>query len=108
MPGIRVRHETLRNGLYTVEAGNQYPVPYQCPLCPTDLEGNPRVHIFKAHHIQLDNDGYGMVSEGVLELLQQVGMAGLTVENTVNDPPPLIVGGPDGNLPVVGEFVHPG
>lgn len=101
MPGIRVRHATHRNGMYTVEAGQPYGVPYDCPICH-------RIHILKSHHIMLDNDGYGMVSEGVLEALQQVGMAGLTIENTVNDPPPLTVGGADGNPPVVGEFVQQG
>jgi len=101
MPGIRVHHDVHRNGMYVVETQRQYPVPYDCPICF-------RTHIFKANHINLDADGYGIVSTGVWEELQTVDGAGLTVANEVASPPPLQVGGPEGNPPVVGAFILEG
>lgn len=86
MPGVRVHHPTHRNGRYTVETPTQYGVPYACPICH-------RVHIFKAHHIDLDDGGNGIVSEGVLADLRRVGLAGLEIVNEVKEPPRIYVAG---------------
>lgn len=92
MPGIRVHHPTLRGGTYVVEGGRPYPQPSPCPRCPVDFTGTPRTHYHKAHHIDLDGEGYAIVSEGVLEELRGLGMAGLSIENEVKAPPPLVIG----------------
>lgn len=97
MTGVRVRHATHRGGTYTVETPTSYPVPYDCPVCL-------RTHLYKAHHIDLDSEGYGMVSEGVLAELRKVGLAGLTIVNPVRKPPTLIIGG-SGERQVVGSLI---
>ena len=98
MPGVRVHHPTLRSGRYTVETPRQqYGVPYACPICK-------RLHYYKAHHIELDDNGNGIVSEGVLEELRYAGMAGLEIVNEVPKPPPVTIGDPrwNGHVPIIG------
>lgn len=81
MAGIRIRHESLRHGTLAVEHPDlPYKVPYLCPKCQV-------VHKNKVVHVYLDNEGEGIVSFEVLELLRQSGMPGLTYENVVENPP---------------------
>jgi hypothetical protein len=81
MAGVRIRHDSLRHGTLAVEHPTKpYKVPYLCPKCQI-------VHKNKVIHVYLDNEGYGIVSVEVLELLRQSGMPGLTYENVVENPP---------------------
>lgn len=106
MPGIRVHHPMFHGGTFVVEAGKEYGNPYECGRCRVNLDGSKRVHYRKTHHIDLDEHGNGIVSEGVLEALRSVGMAGLEVENEVKAPPTLTIGsGPMAE--VIGEYVQP-
>lgn len=86
MAGIRVIHDTLRNGTLTViHPTKRYKIPYTCPRCKV-------VHTHKAIHIWLGNDGAAIVSEEAYELLRQSGMPGLTFSNVVDNPPPQTIG----------------
>jgi len=69
----------------TVEHTRPYPTPFLCPTCN-------KTHINKTYHLNLDNKGDVIVSETVLERLQEIGMAGLSVENVVNKPPKITLG----------------
>jgi hypothetical protein len=90
VPGIRLRHPTLRNQVYTVGVPHRrYLSPYQCPRCQVE-------HHVKTYHFVLDADGAVIVSTEILRRLQEVpGIAGLLVENEVKEPPKqkVIVGG---------------
>jgi hypothetical protein len=70
---------------YVVELPQPYPEPYDCPSCRI-------THPNKAIHLRLNSNGDVFVSEGILALLQQVGLAGMEVANQVNNAPPQIVG----------------
>lgn len=86
MAGIRIVHDTLRNGWLVVHhPTKKYVVPYICPRCK-------ETHLNKAIHIWLDHQGTSIVSEEVHELLRQSGMPGLTFSNVVVNPPPQYVG----------------
>lgn len=66
--GVRLHHPTYRNGILSVEDNSiVYPVPYDCPTCKVP-------HVFKTHHIALDNNGNGTVHEGIYDLLKRAGL----------------------------------
>jgi hypothetical protein len=81
MAGIRVTHESLRNGILAVQhPTKKYVVPYACPRCNV-------VHLYKVIHVWIDNEGAGIISPEGYELLRQSGMPGLTFSNVVENPP---------------------
>lgn len=94
MSGIRLHHPTYRAAEgttinYVVETPQAYPVPYDCPACNV-------THARKAIHLRLDSNGDVIVSQPVYEALLAVPtMAGLVVENEVENPPDLVIGAVD-------------
>lgn len=92
MPGIRVQHPTQKNVRYTVvEPENPYPVPYTCT--PPEFGGCGSTHMFKTHHLNLDETGAVILSTGVFDRIKaRLGLDGFVVGNEVSKPPPLGVG----------------
>lgn len=87
MPGIRLRHPTLRNAMFTLRHdGRPMPVPHLCPVCHS-------AHLVKTYHLDLDANGERVVSETVLDRLTEADIAPLKVVGTEPDPEPLIVNG---------------
>lgn len=82
---IRLHHPTLASCNYVVEMPQRYPTPYECPSCRL-------THIHKAIHLRLDEHGDVFVAEGIYELLQTVGLAGMEFANVVHDAPPQVIG----------------
>lgn len=107
MPGIRVEHPTARNVRYTVvDARVPYPTPYQCT--PPALGGCGSVHLFKTHHLNLDETGSVIVSTGVFNRIRaRLERDGFRVTNEVRKPPAIGVGvnpskpGAWGDIPIV-------
>jgi hypothetical protein len=107
MAGIRIQHPTARSCRYTVvDAKVPYPVPFQCT--PPALGGCGAIHLFKTHHINLDQTGAGIVSEGVFTLIRdRLALDGFLVSNEVPKPPAIGVGlasgqpGAWGDIPIV-------
>lgn len=95
MPGVRVQHPTIRNVRYTVVDGAvPYPEPFVCS--PPALGGCGGTHLFKAHHLNLDDVGATIISLGVFERIKGRLIAdGFTLATEVKDPPPIVVGQPD-------------
>ena len=82
---IRLHHPTFASINYVVEMPQRYPTPYQCPSCRT-------THTHKAIHLRLDEHGDVFVAQGIYELLQTVGLAGMEFANVVENAPPQFVG----------------
>lgn len=106
MPGIRIQHPRARNARYVVvESANPYPVPYQCTA--PEMGGCGGVHLFKTHHINLDETGAGIVSPVVFERIRgRLILDGFSVGQEVAKPPAIGVGlgvGPGrwGNIPIL-------
>jgi hypothetical protein len=95
MPGVRVQHPTARLVRYTVIDGSiPYPEPFVCS--PPALGGCGGTHLFKAHHLNLDDVGACIVSVGVFERIKGRLIAdGFTLATEIKDPPPLAVGRAD-------------
>lgn len=92
MPGIRVQHPTQRNVRYTVvESDKPYPEPYTCT--PPEFGGCGSVHLFKAHHLNLDDTGAVILSTGVYDRIKQrLAIDGFIETNTVAKPPAIGIG----------------
>lgn len=110
MPGIRVHHQVFHGGTFVVEAGKPYASAWVCPRCNPTKNGSVRMHFHKAHHIDLDENGNGIISEGVLAAIREAdphGLAGLEIVNEVKDPPPLTVSMSDiGKQAIIaGEYI---
>jgi len=92
VPGIRVQHPTHKNVRFTVvEKHIPYPVPYQCT--PPEFGGCGSVHLFKTHHLNLDDTGACIVSTGVYERIKGLlALDGYVVTNEVAKPPTLGIG----------------
>ena len=89
MAGIMLRHDTARSQLVLVPILAKPLLddsPGMCPGCHT-------FHGCKTVHLVVDDAGRVMVSPGVLEDLKLAGLPELTIENEVQDPPPLVLGG---------------
>ena len=82
MPGVRIRHVSLRGVTVTVLHHRPYRTPVLCSLCKV-------AHEHKTYHITLDGEGTAIVSPRVLARLKEVGLPGFTVENEVPAPPPM-------------------
>lgn len=92
MPGIRVQHPSQKNVRYTVvQPDVPYGQPYQCT--PPEFGGCGSVHLFKTHHLNLDETGSVIVSEGVYERIKdRLHLDGFTTTNEVKKPPKLGIG----------------
>lgn len=92
MSGIRVQHPSHKNVRYTVvEPDKPYPVPYQCT--PPEFGGCGSTHIFKTHHLNLDDTGAVIVSQGVYERIKgRLALDGFVTANEVQKPPRLGIG----------------
>lgn len=110
MAGVRIQHPTQRNVRFTIsEPDHPYPSgPYQCT--PPEFGGCGQVHIFKTHHLNLDETGAAIVGDVLFEKVKlHLVAAGFIVTNEVQKPPTLGIGlGPQrngtgawGNIPIV-------
>lgn len=109
MAGVRIVHPTARSVRFTVTDPNQpYDVPYQCT--PPEFGGCGQVHLFKTHHVNLDETGGAIVGDLLWEKAAAYFYAnGFTVESEVLAPPSLGLGlGPQvegtgawGNIPII-------
>jgi hypothetical protein len=92
MAGIRVQHPTQKNVRYTVVEPNvPYPEPYTCT--PPEFGGCGSVHLFKTHHLNLDDTGAVIVSTGVYDRIKdRLALDGFTTANEVKKPPALGIG----------------
>lgn len=111
MAGIRIQHPTAASCRYTVvDGGVPYVAPYECT--PPDLGGCGSTHLFKTHHLNLDETGSVIVSTGVYERIKgRLALDGFVVANEVKDPPTLRLGmargaGAWGDIPIVRSPNH--
>lgn len=115
MAGVRLHHETAKNARFTVvENDRPYPTPYECP--PPEFGGCGITHMFKTHHLNLDDTGSVIISTPLYEKLKGLlGLNGFTMANEVKSPPPMGVAlgerrngfGSWGNIPIIkGEEQH--
>lgn len=109
MAGIRVQHPTERNVRYTVvEPTIPYRVPYQCT--PPEFGGCGSVHLFKTHHLNVDETGACIVGDVLYQKLKlRLTAEGFVQANVVKKPPVMGIGlgdhklgtGAWGNIPIV-------
>ena len=89
MPGVRLRHKSLTNCVYTIEHPlRPLQLPHDCFVCGQQ-------HKVKTYHLGLDEVGSVIVSTGVLDRLKEIPFIigkELTIESEVKDPPPITVG----------------
>jgi hypothetical protein len=92
MPGVRFQHPTQRNVRYTiVEPSIPYPEPYQCT--PPEFGGCGSVHLFKTHHLNLDDTGSVILSIGMVERIKErLAADGFVQTNAVAKPPAMGIG----------------
>ena len=85
--GIRIKHKSMRNVLLAVrDRTERIKPPY--PACSACGIGEPGHEGYKTRHVMLDNDGFGLVSAGVLDGLKHLGdLGGFDISNTVSNPP---------------------
>lgn len=96
MPGVRIHHPTARNVRYTiVDSSRPYQEPYHCT--PPEFGGCGAVHVFKTHHLNLDDTG-SVIIESVLfdRLRDRLVLDGFTIDAEVKKPPRLGIGMADG------------
>lgn len=87
MPGVRLRHPTLRNCTYTlIHQGRPIRAkePIVCLVCGM-------THHHKTYHLALDALGEVVVSETVFKNIEEAGLDELQAVGQVNDPEPLII-----------------
>jgi hypothetical protein len=110
MAGVRIQHPTARNVRFTVsEPDHPYPGgPYQCT--PPEFGGCGQVHVFKTHHVNLDETGSAIVGDVLWQKAQAYFLAyGFVETNIVEHPPTMGIGmgpavegtGQWGNIPIV-------
>ncbi len=87
MAGVRVQHPTQRGVRFTVvEDDRPYPQPFQCT--PPEFGGCGRVHLFKTHHLNLDDVGAVIVGDKLFEKIAgHLAIYGFVVANEVAKPP---------------------
>ncbi len=92
MPGTRFQHPTQRNVRYTVvEPTIPYPEPYQCT--PPEFGGCGSVHLFKTHHLNLDDTGAVILSSGMVgRIRERLILDGFVELNEVKKPPAIGIG----------------
>jgi hypothetical protein len=105
--GVRIVHPTARNVRFTVSDPSQpYDQPYACT--PPEYGGCGAVHLFKTHHLNVDETGSAIVGDVLFEKARAHFLAaGFTVANEVVHPPTMGIGldpngkGAWGNIPIV-------
>jgi len=91
--GVRISHPTERSATYTLIDGSRpYQEPLSCVRCG-------RIHPFKTYHLDLDGEGFTIVSPEVWARLGRIAGNPFTLANEVAKPPPLVVGGVLSALP---------
>lgn len=92
MAGVRVQHPTARNVRFTiVEEDRPYREPYHCT--PPEVGGCGSVHLFKTHHLNLDETGAAIVGDVLYEKVKHLlVLNGFRETNVVKKPPTLGVG----------------
>lgn len=86
MAGIRIHHsggETTCVFLL-VDGSRPYFQPYDCPACH-------QIHTFKTYHIDIDGEGFAIVSVEVWERLQRIQLNPFILANEVKHPPKKVV-----------------
>jgi len=82
MPGVRLRHSSLRSCVYAVDDPKR---PYVSPLACSTCGG---FHNVKTYHFSLDSDGSTIVSQTIAQRLRAMpDLAGFSIENEVKNPP---------------------
>lgn len=110
MAGIRLQHPTARNVRFSIsEPDHPYPSgPQQCT--PPEFGGCGQVHIFKTHHLNVDETGSAIVGDVLFQKARMHFLAhGFAIANEVKRPPTLGIGlgpqrpgtGPWGNIPII-------
>ena len=109
MAGIRIQHPTARSCRFTVvEQANPYREPYTCT--PPEFGGCGSVHLFKTHHLNLDETGAAIVGDVLYHRIRPVlELNGFRETNVVAKPPALGVGlgprrdgsGAWGDIPII-------
>lgn len=109
MAGIRIQHPTERNVRYTVVEGDRpYNVPYNCT--PPEFGGCGSVHLFKTHHLNVDENGACIVGDELFKKIKHhLAAEGFVQTNVVKKPPVMGIGlgeqkigtGAWGNIPIV-------
>lgn len=110
MAGVRVIHESARNARFTVvERDRPYPSgPQQCT--PPEFGGCGSVHLFKTHHLNIDETGSAIVGDELYERIKYLlFLNGFSESNIVEKPPTLGIGigiatpgsGAWGNIPII-------
>lgn len=102
MPGVRVQHPVARNARFTLvepdmpyrdRAGN--PSPYLCP--PPTQGGCGTTHLWKTHHLNLDDTGTVIVNAVLFERIKgRLALEGFQITGEVANPPPQVIGVGDG------------
>lgn len=108
MAGVRVQHPTHRNARLTiVESDRPYPRAYPCT--PPEYGGCGSTHLFKTHHLNLDETGACIVGDALYAKIKHLlAGEGFRETNVVEKPPTLGVGlaprtlpGAWGNIPII-------
>lgn len=109
MPGIRIQHTTHRNVRFNIVEGDRpYPVPYVCSA--PEFGGCGSTHMFKTHHLNLDETGSVIISDSLFKRIEShLAANGFRMTNTVRKPPTITLGvgqpvpgqGSWGNIPII-------
>jgi hypothetical protein len=109
MAGVRITHATARNARFTItESTAPYPVPYTCT--PPEFGGCGSTHLFKTHHLNVDELGAAIVNDVLYEKIRGLlVLNGFTESNVVARPPTQGLGmaamvegrGSWGNVPII-------
>lgn len=107
MAGVRIQHPTQRSVRFTITDPNiPYSSPRQCT--PPEFGGCGQVHLFKTHHLNLDETGAVIVGDVLYEKAKAHFLAaGFRETNIVAHPPTMGIGldpngkGAWGNIPIV-------
>jgi hypothetical protein len=96
---VRIHHPDLRSCIFTVtDVRHPYPDPFPCPMCGI-------THLFKTHHLNLDQNGDVAVSEEMLEVFRAGGIAQKMKATKEVVPRPTVLMMPDINIE--GQAIHP-
>lgn len=116
MAGVRIQHPTYKNSRVTVvEKELLYGEPYQCT--PPEFGGCGSKHIFKTHHLNVDDTGSVIIGDVLFEKIKaKLFLEGFQIANKVEKPPTMgISTGPQregtgawGNIPIIEGVTHNG
>jgi hypothetical protein len=109
MAGVRVQHPTARSVRFTVvESDRPYLTPYQCTA--PEFGGCGTTHLFKTHHLNLDDTGAVIVGDKLYEKIKGLlALNSFSETNVVAKPPTMGIGvgahvpgsGSWGNIPIL-------